>query len=86
MIFELDEPDYSINIGTRANVTLVLESAEQVLAVPRICLHETEGRYYVYRLTEDGVREPVDVEVGLIGNNYAEITGGIELYTSVIAR
>ncbi len=86
MVFDLDEPDFSISVGTRANINLLVDSREQVLAIPRIALYGNEDEHYVYVLTEDGVREPVTVEVGLIGNTNAEILSGIEIYTSVIVR
>ena len=87
IVFDLDEPDYSISVGTRASIYLVVESKKQVLAVPRVAVYGSEENgYYVYVLTDDGVRETVDVQVGLIGNNYIEILGGIEMYTSVIVR
>ena len=86
IVFDLDEPDYSISVGTRANIYLTVDSKKQVLAVPRVAVYGSEDSYYVYVLTDDGIREPVDVQVGLMGNNYVEILGGIEMYTSVIVR
>ena len=87
IVFDLDEPDYSISVGTRASIYLVVDSKKQVLAVPRVAVYGSEENgYYVYVLTDDGVRETVDVQVGLIGNNYIEILGGIDMYTSVIVR
>ena len=87
IVFDLDEPDYSISVGTRASIYLVVDSKKQVLAVPRVAVYGSEENgYYVYVLTDDGVRETVDVQVGLIGNYYIEILGGIDMYTSVIIR
>ncbi|MBQ3913682.1 MAG: biotin/lipoyl-binding protein [Lachnospiraceae bacterium] len=86
IVFDLDEPDYSISVGTRASIYLVVDSKKQVLAVPRVAVYGSEDGYYVYVLTDEGIREPVDVQVGLIGNNYVEILGGIDMYTSVIIR
>ena len=86
MVFELDEPDYSISVGTRANINLLVDSRKQVLAVPRISVYGGDDSYYVYVLTDEGVREPVTIEPGLIGNRYVEVLSGIELYTSVIVR
>ncbi len=86
IVFDLDEPDYSISVGTRANIYLVVDSKKQVLAVPRVAVYSSEDGYYVYVLTDEGIREPVDVQVGLIGNNYVEILGGIDMYPSVIVR
>lgn len=86
IVFDLDEPDFSISVGTRASINLLIDSRRQVLTVPRIAVYGNDGNRYVYVLTEDGVREPVTVNVGLMGNTDAEILGGIDLYTSVIVR
>lgn len=86
IVFELDEPDFSIAVGTRANVTLMLGERNQVLALPRTTVYSTDEFDYVYVLSENGVREIVKVKTGLVGNTYVEILDGLEMYTSVILR
>lgn len=86
LVFELDEPDYSISVGTRGNIEIVLGTVEQVPAVPRISVYSADDYSYVYLINENGVREMRKVEIGLQGNNYVEIKSGINLYDSVILR
>lgn len=84
--FSLDEPDYTLSFGTRATAELLLDSAEQVPAVAKSAVYSTDDFYYVYCLSESGVRELVKIEVGLIGDRYVEIKSGLELQESVISR
>lgn len=86
LVFELDEPDYSISVGTRGTIDVTLGTAEQVLSVPRISVFNADDFSYVYVINENGVREMKKITTGLVGNNFVEVTGGIELYESVILR
>lgn len=86
IVFELDEPDYTISVGTRGTIYIVRDERQSVLAVPRIAVYSTDDMYYVYVLNPEGVREIVKIEPGLIGNNYVEIQSGLQLYDSVILK
>ena len=72
--------------GTMANIKLVLEKRENVLALPYGCVHMADDEYYVYVVNEQGIREVKWVEVGLIGNDMIEIVGGLEEGEKVIRR
>ncbi|MCR5324997.1 MAG: biotin/lipoyl-binding protein [Lachnospiraceae bacterium] len=86
IVLELDEPDFSLAMGASGKVKLLLDSREQVLALPSLTVYNTDEYYYVFTLSESGVRELQKVEVGLIGNDYVEIKSGVELNSSVILR
>ena len=86
IVLELDEPDFSLTMGTSGIVKLLLDKHEQVLALPRLTVYNTDEYYYVFTLSDSGVRELQKVEVGLIGNDYVEILSGIEPNSSVILR
>ena len=86
IVFELDEPDYTISVGLRATVLLEIDEREGVLRAPRISVYGTDDMNYVYRLSDSGVREMVEVTAGLIGNNYVEIIDGLEAGESIILR
>ena len=86
IIFELDEPDFSISVGTRGTINQVLDSREQVLSVPRMTVFNTDEYYYVFKLSDTGVRELQKIEVGLVGTDYVEVLSGLELHSSVILR
>lgn len=84
--FQLTEPEQSVSVGTAARYTLVLDGRENVLSISAASLHEMENGYYVYYVDENGLRQMKTVEVGVIGNVYAEITGGLEAGDLVIKR
>jgi macrolide-specific efflux system membrane fusion protein len=66
-----------------ANVTLFLETRENVLAVPRRAVRREQGRYVVYVLTPDG-REQREVRVGWRDDQYTEIVSGLAEGDSVL--
>lgn len=76
-----------INIGDRqgktlrpemtANVTLFLETREDVLTVPRKAIRRDQGRYVV-SVVHDGRLEEREVRVGWRDNNFTEIVKGLE--------
>lgn len=86
IVFTLDEPDYSIPVGTQGVINLVLGESLQTLAVPNMCVFSTEEFSYVYILNESGVRELCKVVTGVVGDDYTEIISGLSRYDSVILR
>jgi RND family efflux transporter MFP subunit len=60
-----------------ANVTLYLETRENVLAVPRRALRRDRGRYVVSVVRDGGVEEQ-EVQVGWRDDEYTEIVRGLE--------
>ena len=86
IVYELDQPDYSIQMGTRGKVTVVRGEAKNVLSLPVSCVFMTDDFAYVYILNDDGVREMRKITIGLIGDDYVEITGGISETDTVILR
>jgi macrolide-specific efflux system membrane fusion protein len=60
-----------------ANVTLFLETREDVLAVPRRALRREGGRYVV-RVRQDGLVEEREVRVGWRDDRFTEIVEGLE--------
>ena len=86
LVFELDEPDYTLSVGTRGTIGITLGIAEQVPSIPRVSVYNADDFNYVYIINENGVREMRKVTIGMTGDNYVEVTGGINLYDSVIVR
>lgn len=72
--------------GTTATITVTLDKRENVLALPYGCVHEAAGEYYVYIVNEEGIREVKWIEIGLVGNEMIEVTGGLEEGEKVIRR
>lgn len=86
IVFELDEPDFSITVGTRGMITVVLGERDAVLSLPNICIYDADDFHYVYVLNSDGIREMRKITIGLVGDSFTEITGGISAEDSVILR
>lgn len=64
-------------LGKNAFVCIVGEYKENVLALPKSVLYKERRNYFVYRVEgENLVKTPV--EVGVLGNTYAEIISGLE--------
>ncbi|MCR5584631.1 MAG: biotin/lipoyl-binding protein [Lachnospiraceae bacterium] len=77
LVFELEEPDYTLSIGTKAYYYIVLDERKDVLRVPKKAVHHAGDDYYVYYTDENNIRTVQYVEVGLEGNDYTEIISGI---------
>lgn len=84
--FQPEQMDQIFEVGVVARATLVLDGSENVLSISTTSLHEMEDGYYVYCVDEAGLRQMRTVEVGVIGNAYTEITGGLEPGDLVIKR
>ncbi len=74
----------SVEVGTYAYLTLVLEKRENVLAVSKNAIHAAEGKNYVYILGENDIREVKWIETGLCGDRLTEIVSGLEEGEAVI--
>ena len=75
--FETDVENKRIVPGLSCDVSIVIISKKGVLTVPTNALGHTPNGYYVELKTEDGVKKQ-PVEVGYIGEYYAEIKDGLK--------
>lgn len=72
------EPPAGLRLDMSVQLSVAVESADDVLAVPVQALREdADGVYTVLRIDEDGLSEEVTVSVGLIGDSYAAVTKGL---------
>lgn len=78
LMFELLVPDYSITIGTKAEVKIEKEKAKDVVAVVRSAVHHAGELNYVYFIDENDIRHFEYVEVGLVGDTHVEIKSGVK--------
>lgn len=79
LIFQMP-PSQSETISAAFTGTIVITTdiRENVLTVPRHAVHKTsDEKYYVYIQGENNIRQIKWVDVGLIGDELAEITGGL---------
>ena len=63
--------------GMTADVTFVTDSVEDVLYVSKKAVFEEDGKKYVYRKTESGGMETVEVETGFEDMSNVEIKSGL---------
>ena len=88
MFFSIVDGDDSVSFesGDTGNITFILDSRMQVLTLPQQAVHGADGSWYVYVVNENGGRDIKWVEVGLQGNNMAEIVSGLEEGEKVILK
>lgn len=84
--FALAEADATLAVGTKAYVTLLLDSRENVLALPVNVLHHAEEQAYVYCEDEKGLKSVRYITTGLVGTKYVEIIDGLEEGEIVIRK
>ncbi|QIL84539.1 efflux RND transporter periplasmic adaptor subunit [Vibrio sp. HDW18] len=79
-LFEVDNPDRTLRIGMTAQVSVVLNKAENVLLVPAQVLIRQPGRAARYQVPvlNDGKQVMRDVTVGINNKVSAEITSGLQ--------
>ena len=67
----------TVRAGMTADVTITIDSANDVLTVPAASLRGTEGDYTVLVVGADGTPTAQPVDVGLVTNTTAEIKSGL---------
>ncbi|MBR4278058.1 MAG: biotin/lipoyl-binding protein [Lachnospiraceae bacterium] len=75
---ELEELDDRLTIGTRLFCDITVEEKKNVLRVTPDAVHSALDTYYVYKTDESGLKEIRYISVGLIGDEYIEITDGLK--------
>lgn len=73
----LTDAPATVRSGMTADVTITIDSATGVLAVPATALRGSAGAYTVLVLGTDGQPVSQAVEVGLVTSSLAEITSGL---------
>jgi len=78
-LFDVENPDQLLRFGMTAQVSIVLESAQQALLVPSQVLVEKQGKTVSYQVPVkvNNQVEYRDVEVGINNKIYAQILSGL---------
>ena len=84
--FELLEPNFSLSVGDRGTINLILEEKKDAVTVSNKAVRKAENFNYVYYINEDGIRSMKEVTIGISGNNTIEITSGLSVGDIVITR
>ncbi len=86
--FLVENPDRILRIGMSANVTVILDSAQDAKTIPLSVLPDQagpDGRYLLQVLDADGVQQQRLVEIGIKGATRVQILSGLEADDRVIA-
>ena len=67
-------------------VRIFYDQAEEALVVPRTCLFRRADGEWQVMIVRRGVTETVDVEVGLMNDEQAQIISGLESGAAVMTR
>lgn len=70
--------DGLIKIGMSATCSILLEKAEDVVAVPIEAVQTQNGKSYVTVVQENGINKQTQVTTGIQNDAYIEITSGLE--------
>lgn len=71
------ENDGNIKLGMSASCTIIIEKAENVIAVPIEAVQTSDNKKYVVVVKNDGTTENVNIETGISNDSYVEITSGL---------
>lgn len=80
IIVEITNPDERVLEGTTALCTLIVEEADNVVALPIEAIQKnSEGKEFVDVLQSDGSTKRVLIETGISDESYIEITSGLNV-------
>lgn len=69
--------DGNVKIGMSASCTIILEEADNCIAVPIEAVQTSGDTKYVIVVKDDGTTENVTVETGISNDNYVQIKSGL---------
>lgn len=82
----VDQSKIDTSRNVSAFITIELDSAENVLYIPKKALIKSADGYVVYVQEDNGNRSLKNVEVGIIASDTAEIKSGLELGETVLTN
>lgn len=71
------ENDGEVKIGMSASCSIVLEKAEDCIAIPINAVQTNNEQKYVVLVKEDGTTENVNIETGISNDSYVQVTEGL---------
>jgi HlyD family secretion protein len=72
----LDQTDKNLKEGMTSNATVVVSTATNALVVPNLAITRLGGQAYV-NVYQNGQTVQVAIETGVVGDQYTEVTSGI---------
>lgn len=87
-LFEvLTAPDNAtLEVGVSGTIVATIDEKRNVMRIPISALYKADNDYYTYVLNSENMREPIFIQVGLVGDEYAEVVSGLELGMKVVRR
>lgn len=86
LMFAMVQEDVEMQKGAIGRITMLLDSRENVLNIPKRAIHTINGQTFVFYLGEDGLRDVRWVETGLYGDDRVEILSGLQEGERVILK
>ena len=81
---ELPNPDRFLKAGAFIRATIETSDPREALIVPRASVQAAEGRSLVFVRKEEGLFEPVTVQVGASHGDKVEVTGDLRPGTDIV--
>jgi multidrug efflux pump subunit AcrA (membrane-fusion protein) len=72
----LNQTNQALKQGMTANATVIVNKATNALAVPNLAIQHSGGQAYVLVYT-GGQQVQTQIETGVVGDQYTEVTGGL---------
>lgn len=83
-VFEVENPDNELRINMTAQITIVLDKADDVVSLPSSAIRKDKNGTYVVVIDKKGDPINKSVKVGVDNNIYAEIKEGISADDNVV--
>ncbi len=79
-LFDVPNPDRILRVGKTVEVSILLEAAKGVLAIPTAALGEqaADGRFKVQTLSSDGKLQPRQIRAGVSNHALTEVLDGLQ--------
>jgi multidrug efflux pump subunit AcrA (membrane-fusion protein) len=84
LIYEIDNPNQSLQTGLFANVYVDTEQKDRAIAVPESSLIEEEGSFFVFVHIAGETFEKRRVRTGIRDRGIIEITSGLNIGEHVV--
>jgi HlyD family secretion protein len=79
----LNQTNQGLKEGMTSNATVVVSTATNALTVPNLAITRLGGQAYV-NIYSNGQQVQTAIEVGVVGDTYTEVTGGLNLGAQVV--
>lgn len=71
------ENDGKVKVGMSATCTIVIEKAENCIAIPINAVQTNHDQKYVVVVKEDGTTQNMNIETGISNDSYVQVTEGL---------